>query len=186
LSGTLLREAYYTANGQPNEIVTHNADTSLTYDYFQVTGTNYSSYEVINEANGVERSQTFNYNDGTHQIDGEENNITLVSTPGDDTIYANGRAPASSGWGVLIQFNAGFGHDLVADFYTRTLASNVSLPADTIQLPKTEFADFNALYKATTLGASGTLSTASNGDTLTLYGMNLTTLTAAQNDFKFV
>jgi hypothetical protein len=185
-SGSLLRETYYAANGLANEIITHNADTSLTYDYFQVTGTNYSSYEVINEVNGVERSQTFNYNDGTHQIDAEENNITLVSTPGDDTIYGNGAGSAAFGWGILFQFNQGFGHDLVTDFYARATASDASHLADTVQLAKTEFADFNAFYSATTSGPSGTVTTASNGDTLTLYGMTLATLNAAKSDFKFV
>jgi hypothetical protein len=185
-TGTLLREVYYSANGLPNQMITHNADTSLTYDYYQVTGTTYSSYEIVREANGTERSQTFNYNDGAHQIDGEENNTTLLSTPGDDTIYGNGQTSTAFGWGILFQFDPGFGHDLVADFYSRTTASDLAHPADTIQLPKTEFTDFNAFCLATTPGPSGTVTTAANGDTLTLYGMTLASLQAAQGDFKFV
>jgi hypothetical protein len=187
-SGRLTRKAYFTSNGQPLEIDTFNADGSTAVDVYQVQSATVLSYETVRDANGVELSQRIDYRDGTHAVDAEQSGVTINATTGPDIIFINGSEQASGGWGVTVNFPQLFAQDAIRDFNTRATASDASHLAATLVLPASEFADFNAFYADSVYSSSvgGTVTTASNGDSLTLNYMTLTSLQAAQADFKFV
>jgi hypothetical protein len=187
-SGRLTREAYFTSNGQPSEIDTFYADGSTAVDIYQVQSATVLSYETVRDANGVELSQRTDYRDGTHEIDAEQSGVTVNATTGPDTIFINGSVQSSGGWGVTVNFPQLFAQDIVRDFFSRATASDASHLADTLVLPATEFADFHTFYVDSVYSPTvgGTVTTASNGDSLTMFGMTMTSLQAAQPDFKFV
>ena len=128
------------------------------------------------------------YSDGSHILTAYQSNAVLNATTGPDTIYIS-TSGASAGWVVTINFPALFGHDTVYGFDARAIASDASHPADTVVLPATEFANFNAFYQDSVYSSSvnGVVATAAaNGDSLTLHGMTMSSLLAAQADFRFV
>ena len=131
--GSLVRRAFFTADGNPLEVETYNADGSTIYDVYQVSGQSYSSFEVVDDASGAEISQRVDYPDGSHELSAYQSNAVLNATTGPDTIYIS-NSDISTGWGVTVNFPSGFGHDAVYGFSARAMASDASHPADTLAL----------------------------------------------------
>ena len=83
----------------------------------------------------------------------------------------------SGGGATTFVFNAIYGHDTIANFTS----------ADTISLPSSEFASFAAMDTPSHVAnvAGNVVITAADGDTLTIDGLNTTTLASLSASFTF-
>ena len=83
-------------------------------------------------------------------------------------------------------FKPGFGHDVVADFAVSGAYSAVGPNHDVIEFDKSIFANAEAVFSHSVDKVYGLVITDSQGDTLTLYGVDLTKLQAHPEDLHFV
>jgi hypothetical protein len=139
------------------------------YGFTDVTGQTYNAYQVMENASGDALIETFDLNSGGHALEAVAPGQTLTSL-GDDTMVG------SASGGTTFLLNAVYGADTIANLTT----------ADTVSLPSSEFADFDALTKAAKQsGANVVIAASSDGDTLTLNNMKLSTLGGMSNNFTF-
>ena len=152
--------------------VTNQTSTSYEYDYAYDTLTNknnltgqkfyftnvqnqgYSSYEYDYTAASALELEIYNMNDGSHRIIGTAINQTI------DSIYND--LTTGGGGADTFAYTPFFGQATITDFTA----------ADTISLPTSEFASYDYLQSHNGLVGGNLMLTGSNGDTLTLQGVN--------------
>ncbi len=78
-------------------------------------------------------------------------------------------------------FQPVYGHDTITDFAAHLTGSG----HDTLSLATSEFADFAAVLSGAQNSGANTVITAPTGDTLTLAGLDTTTLAGLSADFTF-
>ena len=138
------------------------------YGYTDVTGQTYNAYQVMENASGDPLIETFDLNGGGHTLDALAPGQTLIGL-GDD------KMTGSAAGGTTFVLNAVYGADTITNLTS----------ADTVSLPSSEFANFAALTNAATPSGANVVIAASDGDTLTLKNMTLSTLAGLSNNFTF-
>ena len=138
------------------------------YGYADVTGQTYNAYQVDDDASGTALTETFDLNSGGH---------TLVALAGGQTLTSLGddKMTGSSTGATTFVLNAVYGADTITNLTS----------ADTVSMPSSEFASFNAMTAHAANSGSNVLITASDGDTLTLKNMSTTQLAAMTGNFTF-
>jgi hypothetical protein len=131
------------------------------YEFTNVAGASYYSYQVEDTPGGAGLQETFDLNSGGHALVALTGGQTLTSL-GDDKM--TGSATGST----TFVLDAVYGADTITNL-TGT---------DIISMPSSEFASFTALSGAASFGTGNAVTTAGDGDTLTLKGV--TTLTQLQ------
>jgi Ca2+-binding RTX toxin-like protein len=106
---------------------------------------------------------------GGDTLSGDSGNDRVEGGPGNDLL-------AGGAGSDVFAFAAGFGHDAVTDFAPGS--------GDVIELPRSLAADFSAVLNGSRQVGADTVITVDAADTITLHGVALTSLTAA--DFHFV
>lgn len=106
---------------------------------------------------------------GGDTLSGDSGNDRVEGGPGNDLL-------AGGAGSDVFAFAAGFGHDAVTDFAPGS--------GDVIELPGSLAADFSAVLNGSRQVGADTVITVDAADTITLHGVALTSLTAA--DFHFV
>ena len=147
------------------------------YNFTKVTGANYYSYQVEENAQGALMQTTYDLNNGDHVLVGAQNGLTIASL-GDDVMTGGGSSET-------FVFNPIFGADKITDF----AAHDSGASHDTISLSTTDFANFSAvLHDATASGTGGantTIASTATGDALTFVGVTPTALAGLAADFAF-
>jgi hypothetical protein len=182
-------EQDFDAEGQVTTLrftgVTTQPYSSFEYDYadgiltgskyfFPIQKEDYLSYETDLDAHGALSLQIFNVYNGTHRIQGFQDNLTINSVFSDVT--------TGGGSNETFVYAPNFGNATVTDF-----AQHLSGPGrDSFVLPKSEFADFATMLIQTQNYQGDALITAYNGDHLTLSGLTKETLATLGSDFSFV
>jgi hypothetical protein len=167
---------YTDVQGQPYSSYEVDLDadgmqTGSKWFYTGVTGQAFSSYQQILDGQSNLALEIFDNDDGTHTLVGYQDGQTIESVH-NDTITGGGT-------GVTFAFGANFGQAVLQDFASQSAT-------DMIQLPALEFADFSAFLSATVQSAGDTLTTAANGDSLTIKNMTTGTLQGLSGQFSFV
>jgi uncharacterized repeat protein (TIGR03803 family) len=138
------------------------------FGFTDATGATYNAYQVEDDTSGTALQETLDFNGGDHALYALTPGQTLTSL-GDDTM--TGSATGSTHF----VFNAVYGADTIANLTS----------ADTVSLPSSEFANFNAMFgMAQNLGADVVI-TAADGDTLTLKNMTTAALAGMSANFAF-
>ena len=146
------------------------------YNFTNVTGASYNSYQVEDNASGDALQETFDLNSGGHALIALASGQTLTSL-GDDKMTGSS-VPGSTTTFVL---NAIYGADTITNLTN----------SDVVSMPSSEFASFTALSGDASFGAGGAVITAGppghpDGDTLTLKGITTSAqLQALSGDFTF-
>ena len=129
--------------------------TGQTYHYTNVQNHEYSTYDVTLTAASALALETYNLNDGSHRLIGSASNQTIDSVFNDIT--------TGGGGADIFSYKPNFGQAVVTDFTSGT---------DQIALPSSEFANYAYLQSHNGLVGGNLMLTGSNGDTLTLQGVN--------------
>ena len=164
-SGQLVRQVFTGVTDQTStsyEFDYANGDGVLTgqkFYYTNVPNQGYSSYEsdfVVTGSQATQALAIYNMNGGGHTIQG------MLSTPQTiDSIYND---ITTGGTGAdTFAYTPFFGQATITDFTSGT---------DKIQLPTLEFANYAYLQSNNQLVGGNLMLTGSNGDTLTLQGVN--------------
>ena len=103
-------------------------------------------------------------------------NLTIENT------LAKGGDGGGGGAGQSFVFHPGFHRAQITDFHLYLSGVN----HDTLQFAQAQFADFDALLRATTDGADGAVITAPNGDQLLLALVTKAMVSAHPADFSFL
>jgi autotransporter-associated beta strand protein len=148
--------------------------TDLIYDFTNVSGASAYAYQVEDNSSGVALQEIYDNNDGSHTIIGLGAANQTFTSIADDTFTGGGASET-------FVFQPIYGSDTITDFYQ--YASGAT--HDTISLSTSEFANFAAVTAAATNVGSNVVINAADGDTLTLAGLNTTTLAALSADFTF-
>ena len=139
------------------------------YNFTNVTGESYYSYQVEDNTSGAQLQVTLDLNSGGHDLIAMASGQTLTSL-GDDTMV--GSATGSTAF-VL---NAVYGHDTIANLTS----------SDIVLMPSSEFANFTVLSRAASFGTGAAVIRAGDGDTLTLDGITTSAqLKKLSGDFTF-
>jgi uncharacterized repeat protein (TIGR03803 family) len=139
------------------------------YDFTNVTGASYNSYQVEDNASGAALQETLDLNSGGHHLIALAGGQTLTSL-GDDVM--TGSATGST----TFVLNAIYGADTIANL----------TGSDIVSMPKSEFSGFPALLAAASFASGSAVITAGDGDTLTLKGVTSTMLLQElSGDFTF-
>jgi hypothetical protein len=137
------------------------------YNFTNVTGESYYSYQVEDNTSGAMLQETQDLNSGGHDLIAKASGQTLTSL-GDDTMTGDGS--------TTFVLNAVYGADTIANL----------TGSDIVSMPTSEFANFKALSGAASFGTGVAVITAGDGDTLTLDGITTSTqLKSLSGDFKF-
>ena len=140
------------------------------YSFTDVTGATYNAYQVEDNASGTGVQETLDLNNGGHTLYALVSGQTLTSQ-GDDTMVG------SSAGATTFLFDGIYGHDTIANFTS----------ADTISLPSSEFANFASMDTPSSVAnvAGNVVITAADGDSLTIDGLNTTTLASLSGNLTF-
>jgi hypothetical protein len=136
------------------------------YDFTNVTGATYNSYQVEDNASGAGLQETLDLNSGGHRLIALTSGQTLTSL-GDDVM--TGSATGST----TFVLNAIYGADTITNL----------TGSDIVSMPGSEFTSFTALSNATSFATGSAVITAGDGDTLTLKGV--TSWQGLSGDFTF-
>ena len=156
-------EQDYTGGALSSSIFTFNAPA----------GQSYTSYAVTQNAAGTQISETVNNTNGSHTILGSAPNLIFESI-GTDTITGGGA-------GETFAFHNVFGHDTLTDFYQHAIGAG----HDTLDLSTADFTSFATLSASAQNVSGGVMFTGKSGSSITLSGVDRTTLTGLSADFKF-
>ena len=156
-------EQDYTGGAVSSSIFTFNAPA----------GQSYSSYSVTQNAAGTQISETVNNTNGSHTLLGSAPNLIFESI-GNDTITGGGA-------GETFAFHNVFGHDTLTDFYQHASGAG----HDTLDLSTADFTSFATLSSAAQNVSGGVMFTGKSGSSITLSGVDKTTLAGLGADFKF-
>jgi hypothetical protein len=141
--------------------------SDVIYDFTNVTGASYASYQVEENASDVALQETVDLNSGGHDLIALASGQTLTSL-GDDRMTGNG--------GTTFVLDAVYGADTIANL----------TGSDIVSMPDSEFASFTALSAAASFGTGAAVITAGDGDTLTLKGVTSSAqLQGLSADFTF-
>jgi hypothetical protein len=167
------------------------AITQTTDGYTDITGQSYNAMSVINDSAGKLAATIYDYNNGTTQIVGHENDITLPALGGESTAGPLGQSIAGGGFTITAN---GSGDDFVFTPYFKaatitdfgTYASAAS--PDKISLSTTDFASWDTLLQqdAHPSGANGvntTITSTTTHDVLILDGVTTAQLANLSGDF---
>ena len=138
------------------------------FNFTDVTGAPYNAYQVEDDASGAALQETLNLNGGDHVLYALTPGQTLTSL-GDDTMI--GSATGSTNF----VFNAVYGAEAITNLTT----------ADTVSLPSSEFANFNAMFGAAQNVGANVVIAVAYGDTLTLENMSTAKLAGMSANFAF-
>jgi hypothetical protein len=140
------------------------------FSFTDVTGASYNAYQVEDSAGGTALQETLDLNSGGHNLIALASGQTLTSL-GDDVMTGS-----TTGTTAFV-LNAIYGADTITNFNT----------ADMISLPSSEFANFAAMNTSSHVAnvAGNVVITASDGDTLTIDGLNTTTLANLSGNFTY-
>jgi len=178
VNGNLWRDILTGITGQSYTAIEYDynksgAFTGVTYDVTSAPEDPYTNGRVHYDAAGALRWETAELNNGGNQITGVADGVTLISH-GNDVMTGGGSSEK-------FVVNAIFGADTITDF-----ASHATGPGhDTISLSRADFADFAAVMASATNAGGDTVLHAANGQTLTLLGVNVATLSHLSADFTF-
>ena len=144
--------------------------TGITHYFTNVQNKEYASYQLDYDVSGTTSTEAqviYNMNDGSHTIKG------LLSTPQTlhsifDDVMTGGSGADSFVYAPL------FGTSIITDFTSADV---------TISLPSSEFANYAYLQGNSAVIGDNTVIMGTNGDTLTLQGVNAL---PDQSDFLFV
>jgi hypothetical protein len=137
------------------------------YNFTNVTGASYNSYQVEENASGAALQETFDLNNGGHALSALASGQTLTSL-GDDTMTGNGA--------TTFVLNAIYGADTIANLTS----------SDIVSMPNSEFTSFTALSAAASFGTGAAVINGGDGDRLTLNGIATSAqLQALSADFTF-
>ena len=137
------------------------------YNFTNVTGASYNSYQVEENPSGAALQETLDLNSGGHDPIALASGQTLTSL-GDDTMTGNGA--------TTFLLNAVYGADTIANL----------TGGDIVSMPNSEFSSFTALSAAASFGTGAAVITAGDGDTLTLDGITTSAqLHSLSGDFTF-
>jgi uncharacterized repeat protein (TIGR03803 family) len=172
-SGQLEKVAYSGMTSTPYSSVEQDysggALSDVIYDFTNVTGASYNSYQVEDNASGAALQETLDLNSGGHDLIAQASGQTLTSL-GDDTM--TGSATGST----TFVLNAVYGAETIANL----------TGSDIVSMPDSEFTSFAALSAAASFGTGAAEIKAGDGDTLTLNGITtLAQLQALSGDFTF-
>jgi hypothetical protein len=139
------------------------------YNFTNVTGASYNSYQVEENPSGAALQETLDLNSGGHDLIALASGQTLASL-GDDVM--TGSATGST----TFVLNAVYGADTIANL----------TGSDIVSMPNSEFASFTALSAAASFGTAAAVIKAGDGDTLTLDGITTSAqLQGLSADFTF-
>ena len=171
-AGALEKVIYSGMTGTPYSSVEQDysggALSDAIYSFTDVAGQTYNAYQVEDNASGTALTEIFELNSGGHSLIALAGGQTLTSL-GDD------KMTGSSTGATTFVFNAVYGADVITNLTS----------ADTVSLPSSEFASFNAMTSHAVNSGSNVLITAPDGDTLTLKNMTATQLAAMTGNFTF-
>jgi hypothetical protein len=137
------------------------------YNFTNVTGASYNSYQVEETPGGAGLQETLDLNSGGHHLIALASGQTLTSL-GDDTMTGNGA--------TTFVLNAVYGADTIANL----------TGSDIVSMPDSEFTTFTALSAAASFGTGAAVIKAGDGDTLTLKGVTTSAqLQGFSTDFTF-
>jgi hypothetical protein len=137
------------------------------YNFTNVTGESYYSYQVEDNTSGAQLQETQDLNSGGHDLTAMASGQTLTSL-GDDTMTGSGS--------TTFVLNAVYGADTIANL----------TDSDIVSMPTSEFANFTALSGKASFATGAAVITAGDGDTLTLDGIaTLAQLKNLSGDFTF-
>lgn len=117
--------------------------------------------------------------DGNNLLSGMIGRDRLQGGSGDDTLIGGRDCDT-------FVFKPGFGQDVITDFAVSGAYSAVGPDHDVIEFDKSIFADAEAVFSHSVDKVYGLVITDSQGDTLTLYGVDLAKLQAHPEDLHFV
>ena len=117
--------------------------------------------------------------DGNNLLSGMIGRDRLEGGSGDDTLIGGRDCDT-------FVFKPGFGHDVITDFAVSGAYSAVGPGHDVIEFDKSIFAEAEAVFSHIADKVYGLVITDSQGDTLTLYGVDLAKLQAHPEDLHFV
>jgi hypothetical protein len=178
-------EVDVSASGQPEKVVysgmrstpyssaevdySGGAFADVIYNFTNVTGASYYSYQVEDNPSGAMLQETLDLNSGGHDLIATASGQTLTSL-GDDTMV--GSATGST----TFVLDAVYGADTIANL----------TDSDIVSMPDSEFASFTALSAAASFGTGAAVIKAGDGDTLTLDGITTSAqLKSLSGDFTF-
>ena len=139
------------------------------YNFTNVTGASYYSYQVEDNPSGAMLQETLDLNSGGHDLIATASGQTLTSL-GDDTMTG------STTGSTTFVLNAVYGADTIANLTS----------SDIVSMPTSEFANFTVLSRAASFGTGAAVITATDGDTLTLDGIATSAqLKNLSGDFTF-
>jgi hypothetical protein len=156
-----------------NDYAKSGAFAGVTYDVTSALGDPYAPGQTHYGAGGVLRWDSAELNNGGYNITGDANGVTLVSH-GDDVMTGGG----SNEKFVLAQT---FGADTITDFATHATGAD----HDTISLSRADFSNFASVLSSATMVGNDTILTSHTGQTITLTGLNVGTLSDLSADFVF-
>ena len=137
------------------------------FNFTNVTGASYYSYQVQDNPSGGALQETLDLNNGGHEMIALSSGQTLTSL-GDDTMTGNGA--------TTFVLNAIYGADTIVNLTS----------SDIVSMPNSEFASFTALSGAASFGTGAAVIKAADGNSLTLNGITTSTqLQALSTDFIF-
>jgi len=141
----------------------------LIYNFANITGASYYSYQVEENPSGAALQETLDLNSGGHDLIALASGQTLTSL-GDDVMTG------STTGATTFVLNAIYGADTIANLTS----------SDFVSMPNSEFASFTALSNAASFGTGAAVIKAGDGDTLTLNGITTSAqLQALSGDFRF-
>ena len=169
-SGQLESVVYSAMKGTPySSLEVDYVDAAVSevrYGFTGVSGASYYAYQVVDDGGGKALMEILDLNSGGHSQIALASGQTLSSL-GNDKMTGDGA--------TTFVLNPIYGADTL---------TNLAY-GDTVSLSTSEFADFNALFAASQNSGANVLITAQDGDTLTLKGMNKTTLANLSGEFVF-
>jgi hypothetical protein len=133
----------------------------------------YSSYETHLDAQGALSLQVLDNNDGSHTIQGFQDNLTIESHSND--VITGG------GSGETFVFGDHFGRSTLTDFAQHLTGAG----HDSVVLPRSEFSDFSAVVAQTQMVGGDAVISSASGDQLTLLGVTKPTLATLATNFSF-
>jgi hypothetical protein len=142
--------------------------TQIIYSYTGVTGATYNAYQVFETAAGGALSEVFDLNSGGHTQIALASGQTLTS-------QGNDKFTGSSAGSTTFVLKPIFGADTITNLSS----------ADTVSMSTPDFAKFSAFQADAVQSGANVIVTASDGDTLTLKNMTLSTLGGLSNNFTF-
>ena len=131
-----------------------------------MSGETYNAYQVETNAAGVHLQETFDLNSGGH---------TLLALTGDQRLTGLGNDKMTGDGATTFVFNSIYGAGVVTNLTS----------SDSVSLPQSEFDDFAAMLSHAENSGANVVISATDGDTLTLKNMTLSTLAGLSNNFTF-